>query len=93
VDEQSKIDDLCDVRASVRALRKEVQKRHIALNDARDKLRKATSRLEDVLTEIEQHQGRLPFVEDQPAVAAEAAPSNGNGKRKARRRETAAARA
>lgn len=79
---QDVIDDLCDARATVRTLRGELQKRRIAFHEAKDKLAKATNRLEDVLTEIEQHQGRLPFA-DQPEAAV---PVMTNGQRRGRRR-------
>jgi hypothetical protein len=91
--QRDQIDDLCDARAEVRALRVELDKRRLAFRDARAELRTATERLEDVLNQIEQGQGRLPFPEEQAAEArpAAAAVDGSNGRR--RKSAAAAARA
>jgi chromosome segregation ATPase len=73
---QSQIDDLLDARASVRQLRRELANRRLALREVKEKLATATDRLEDLLTELEQRQGRLPFADDAQAEA----PSNGSAK-------------
>jgi hypothetical protein len=84
---QSQIDDVLDARAAVRQLRLEVTKRRQALAEVRDKLATASGRLEDLLTELEQKQGRLPFGDDaqaqDDAPSPAARPSNGRGRKRA----------
>jgi hypothetical protein len=70
---QSQIDDLLDARATIRQLRLELAKRRLAYLECKERLATASERLEDVLTEFEQKQGRLPFGDD----AAEAGPAEG----------------
>jgi hypothetical protein len=93
--QREQLDDLLDARAEIRMLRTELTKRRAAVAEIKGKLASLTTRFEDVLTEIEVKQGRLPFKE--PAENAstpadmrseEAAPANGehltatNGRRR-----------
>jgi hypothetical protein len=64
---QSQIDDLLDARAELRRLRKQVAACRLALRASKEQLATATDRLEDILTELEQRQGRLPFGDDAQA--------------------------
>lgn len=61
---RDQLDDVLDARAEMRTLRKRVTETRAAWTLARTELNEASSRLEDVLTEIEQRQGRLPFNPD-----------------------------
>jgi hypothetical protein len=83
---QLQIDDLLDARADVRALRKALTAKRIELADIRARLTTASDRLENLLTELEQQQGRLPFGADEPAEApakapAKAPPPRSNGRK------------
>lgn len=82
---QSQIDELLDTRAEIRTLRKELLKRRIEFQTCKSKLSKAVDRLEDVLTELEQRQGRLPFpeIDDGGAPDPAARPSNGRHRKPA----------
>ncbi len=59
--QREQLDDLLDTRAEIRRLRKAVEQTKAAYAQAKGELASATERAEEVLTEIEQKQGRLPF--------------------------------
>src|SRR5258707_14549871 len=82
---QLQIDDLLDARAEVRVLRKELLQRQEAFRAVRHRLMTATNRVEGLLTELEQQQGRLPFAEAEEAEAPApvARPSNRRKSRQA----------
>ena len=58
------LDEVLDARAQIRELRKRVIETKAAWNEAKSELSAASDRLEGVLTELEQKQGRLPFDPD-----------------------------
>ncbi len=60
------IDDVIDAHAQIRFLRKRVQETKAEWADAKTELATASARLETVLTEIEQQQGRLPLQDPEP---------------------------
>jgi hypothetical protein len=66
---QQQLDDILDRRAALRKLRLERDEARIALNQAKTALREYVDRWEDLLTEIEQKQGRLAFDDAQPEPA------------------------
>ena len=63
--------EILDARAEIRSLRKRVTETKAAWQTAKGELRDASDRLENVLTEIEQKQGRL-FGDDDQAEARKA---------------------
>lgn len=74
--DNDQLDELLDKRAEIRRLRQEVLKRRLALRETKAKLEAMTDGLEDVLTEIEQRQGRLPF--DEAEATEVSPPANGS---------------
>ena len=68
---QAQLDELIDARGKLRKLRLDRENARIALNQAKTALREYVEQWEDLLTEIEQRQGRLQFddAEAQPAQA------------------------
>lgn len=61
---REQLDDLMDERAKIRTLRRAVADTRSAYNQAKDDLAAASSRAEEILTQIEQKQGRLSFDAD-----------------------------
>jgi chromosome segregation ATPase len=58
---QDQLEDVLDARAEIRELRRKVTMAKAAWTEAKTELSAATQRVEDLLTEIETRQGRLPF--------------------------------
>ena len=88
---QQQLDDILDARAKLRQQRLAVANARIALNQAKTALADTKEHWEDLLTEVEQRQGRLQFgdaaVEVNPTVgpyAPEPAPAKRGRKPKAR---------
>jgi hypothetical protein len=75
------VEDLLNARAEVRRLRKLMIDRRAQLRQTKLDLAAATDRLEDHLTELEQHQGRLPFAEVDAEAPAPAPRAHANGRR------------
>jgi hypothetical protein len=71
---QQQLDDILDARAAKRDARKAFEAARIAMNQARTTLSEATERVEALMDEVEQKQGRLPF---EQAVEHEQAPTQG----------------
>jgi chromosome segregation ATPase len=63
---QESLDDLMDTRAEIRKLRKRVDATRSAYSEAKSELAAATSRAEEILVQIEHHQGRLSFPDETP---------------------------
>jgi hypothetical protein len=73
------VDDLLDARSEVRRLRKLVLQQRIALKQAKESLAGALERVETCFDELEQRQGRLPFLDADEAAAGSAKLTVGKG--------------
>ena len=72
---EQQLDDILDARAELRRKRIALNDAKIALNQAKTALSETKAHWEDLLTEVEQKQGRLSFegaLEQEQAEAAEA---------------------
>jgi hypothetical protein len=58
---REQLDDLMDARAEIRRLKKQVADTRAAFNAARSELADKSALAEEILTQMEQRQGRLPF--------------------------------
>ena len=58
---REQLDDLMDTRAEIRRLKKQVADTRAAFNLARSELADKSALAEEILTQMEQRQGRLPF--------------------------------
>ena len=67
-----RLEEVLDARAEIRSLRKRVTETKAAWQTAKSELSDASDRLENVLTEIEQKQGRLFRDDDDQAEARKA---------------------
>ena len=74
--DQDQLEELLDKRAEIRRLRQDVLKKRVALRESKTRLAALVDGLEDVLTEIEQRQGRLPF--DEAEATEVTPPANGS---------------
>lgn len=63
------LDDLLDTRAEIRRLKKAVTATKAAAAEAKGELAAATAAAEEILVQIEHHQGRLEFPEEDAAPA------------------------
>jgi DNA repair exonuclease SbcCD ATPase subunit len=93
--QREQIDDLLDARAELRRLRIELTEKRVTLHKSpayqafkrvKQELAAIGDQFEEVLTEIEQKQGRLPFMaeSDGPAI-----PVITNGKARPKRKSSA----
>lgn len=70
---QQQLDDILDARASKRDARKAYETARVAMNQAKSAWNESKERLETLMDEVEQRQGRLPFedaVETEQIAAA-----------------------
>jgi hypothetical protein len=58
---REQLDDLMDARAEIRRLKQQVANTRAAFNDAKSALADKSALVEEILTQMEQKQGRLPF--------------------------------
>jgi hypothetical protein len=84
--QHDQIDELLDARAELRRLRIELTEKRITLHQSipfkayqrvKEELRATSDAFEECLTELEQKQGRLPFMEE----AAPSVPIGSNGRK------------
>ena len=71
---REQLDDLMDTRAEIRRLRKQVADTKAAFVQAKADLMDKSALAEDILTQIEQHQGRLAFPDETPHAKAKRIP-------------------
>jgi hypothetical protein len=71
---QQQLDEILDARAAKRDARKVFETARIAMNQARTALDTTKERLETLMDEVEQRQGRLPFIEVTVTEAERPAP-------------------
>ena len=90
---QQQLDDILDARAKLRQQRVAVDNARITLNQAKIALKETKDHWEDLLTEVEQRQGRLAFddevIESRPSIGpyATEAPAPAKRGRKPKQRD------
>jgi hypothetical protein len=78
---QQQLDDILDARAKLRQQRVAVENARITLNQAKIALKETKDHWEDLLTEVEQRQGRLAFDDAQAEQAPAPQARRGRPKR------------
>jgi hypothetical protein len=77
---QQQLDDILDARAKLRQQRIAVDNARITLNQAKIALKETKEHWEDLLTEVEQRQGRLQFDDAEAEQAQAQAPQARRGR-------------
>ena|ERR1700734_882521 len=96
--QREQIDDLLDARAELRRLRIELTEKRVTLHKSpaflaykrvKQELAAIGDQFEEVLTEIEQKQGRLPFMAEGAEAPSIPVITNGQARPKAKRKNSA----
>lgn len=100
--QREQIDDLLDARAELRRLRIELTEKRVTLHQSaafkayarvKEELRATSDQFEEVLTELETRQGRLPFMAEDQASTSAAIPVIKNAKARPKRKDAEGPRA